>query len=83
MHDYLSEKLSPSFMHTWIRNNHLQNNYVLRNENNLHIQPHRYEYLKRHPFLNFANLWNNLSQDLKEIESRQIFSRKLKEKLLL
>ena len=82
MHDYLNEKLSPSFMHTWVRNNHLQNNYALRNGNDLHIQPHRYEYLKRHPFLNFANLWNNLSQDLKDIDNRQIFSKRLKKKLL-
>lgn len=82
MHDYLNEKLSTSFNYTWVRNNHLQNNYVLRNGNDLHIQPHKYEYLKRHPFLNFPNLWNNLSQDLKDIETKQIFSKELKKGLL-
>ena len=82
MHDYLNEKLSTSFNYTWVRNNQLQNNYVLRNGNDLHIQPHKYEYLKRHPFLNFPNLWNNLSQDLKDIESKQIFSKQLKKGLL-
>ena len=82
MHDYLTEILSPSFYPTWIRNNHLNGNYNLRNGDDIHIRPHRYEYLKRHPVFNFGLLWNNLNDELKCIENRNVFSRSIKSKLI-
>ena len=42
INDYMNEKLF--FNYIWVRKNHLQN-YVIRNANDLHIQPHNYEYL--------------------------------------
>ena len=82
MHDYLHEQLSPSFMFTWVKNNQLQNNYQLRNGNNIHIRPHRYEYLKRHPIINFALLWNDLDNNIKDIDSKKKFADKIKDKML-
>ena len=82
MHDYLNEQLSPSFMFTWVKNNQLQNNYQLRNGNNIHIRPHRYEYLKRHPIINFALLWNDLDNNIKDIDSKKKFADKIKGKML-
>ena len=82
MHDYLNETLSPSFYPTWIRNNHLNGNYNLRNGNDIHIRPHRYEYLKKHPIFNFGILWNNLNDELKSIEDRNLFAKSIKSKLI-
>ena len=82
MHDYLHERLSPSFQFTWVKNNQLHDNYQLRNGNNIHIKPHRYEYLKRHPIINFASLWNNLGNDVKDIDNRNKFSSKIKNNML-
>ena len=82
MHDYLHDQLSPSFMFTWVRNNQLHENYQLRNGNNIHIRPHRYEYLKRHPILNFASLWNDLGNDVKDIDNRKKFSNTIKNNML-
>jgi len=82
MHDYLHGRLSPSFNFTWVENNHLQNNYVLRNGDDIHIKPHRYEYLKRHPIINFASLWNNLGNDVKNIDNRNKFSTRIKNNML-
>ena len=82
MHDYLNDKLSPSFYPTWIRNNQLQGNYALRNANDIHIKPHRYEYLKRHPILNFGTLWNSLSIELKDTVNRNSFAKNLKANII-
>ncbi len=81
MHDYLSETLSP-FYPTWIRNNHLNDNYNLRNGNDIHIRPNRFEYHKRHPIFDFGSLWNNLSDELKSIQNRNAFSKSIKSRLI-
>ncbi len=52
------------------------------NNNDIHIRPHRFEYLKRHPFFNFGILWNNLSDELKFIENRNKFSKSIKSRLI-
>ena len=37
MHDYLNDRLSTSFDYTWVKNLQLQNNYQLRNADDIHI----------------------------------------------
>ncbi len=81
MHDYLYEILYPSFYPTWISINHLNDNYNLRNDNDIHIRHHKYEYLKSHPIFNFGILWNNISDELKSIENRNTFSKSIKSRL--
>jgi len=81
MHDYLNDRLSTSFEHTWVKNLQLHHNYQLRNADDLHIKPHKYEYLRKHPFLYFPSLWNDLDINIKQIESKTCFANKLKSKL--
>ena len=46
------------------------------------FRPHRYEYLKRHPIINFSLLWNDLDKKVKNIDSKKKFADKIKDKML-
>ena len=81
MHDYKSNNLPESFLHTWVENWE-RANYVLRNNTDYFIPQQQYVYLSNHPLYIFPRLWNNLDPSLKNVESRHIFLENLKKKLL-
>ena len=44
--------------------------------------PCRYEYLKRHPIFNIGIIWNNLNDELKSLENRNMFSKSIESRLI-
>ena len=65
------------------KNATLGNHYNLRNADDFFLPRCRYEYLKNHPKIRFAKLWNELPGNLKEINSRKAFIEKLKDYLMV
>ena len=66
---------------TW-RKNYQVHNVNLRNAHNYHIEFVHSEYLKSHPLFSFPRTWNTLSNDIKSLDSRKIFSKKLLDQLI-
>ena len=82
MFDFVHGKLPPSFNNTWHRNNEMNERYILRNGLDFNLPNLSYLHLDRHPLMRFPKLWNNISQELKDINVRSNFSKTLKKKYL-
>ena len=74
--------LPTSFNTMWLQNYERQNLQQLRNMNDLFIPRINIKRLERFPFAYFAKLWNNLWQEIKDINSKSLFCNNLKEYFL-
>lgn len=81
VHSFKFHKLPPAFDETWVQNNQL-NPYVLRNGSDYNIPNIRYIYLFSHPLFIFPRNWNNLNNDMKNIEDLSTFKNALRKQLL-
>ena len=85
MYDYVNLRLPETFDGTqltnWQYNPNLQ--YELRNIHDFNIKRTKYVYLDTHPLFEYPKLWNDLSEDLKLIGSRNIFASRIKKDLLV
>lgn len=83
MWDHFNNKLPASILDLF---NYVGDNAMhghnLRNIGNYFIGRHRFEYLKKFPFLHFTSVWNNFDQEIKYLTSRSLFRLNLKEHLL-
>ena len=76
--DYIHKNLPPSFDETWQRIEQVNNRYNLRNNDNFRLPNIRYFYLDKHPLFNFPKLYNNLNEEIKQINNRFNFVVSLK-----
>ena len=63
MQNYHFKKLPLSFANMWPTNEELNPGRNLRNAEDLHIQPHRVELVKKMPLYSFPLAWNNAPAD--------------------
>lgn len=83
MWDHYNKKLPDSILSlfSYVGDN-AGHGHDLRNQGDYYVGPHRFEYLKKFPFLHFTNLWNNFEPDFKYINSKSLFRLNLKEYFL-
>ena len=54
----------------------------LRNDRAPREPAYKYQYLRKHPYLDFPRVWNSLPISLKTLNSKSLFKKKLKAFLL-
>jgi len=54
----------------------------LRNGDDWHVPLLKYQYLSKHPLFYFPTVWNKLPNEIKFIDSRNIFKTRLKSYLM-
>ena len=80
MHNFSQNNIPPSFYNMWIKNRDRNPNLALRNADDIYIQPHRYESLKRMPLFNFPRIWN-AEGEIKREPNCDLYLRSLKHNL--
>ena len=80
MYDIENYNLPDSLCNIFSRNANDQ--YILRNANDYFIHRHRFEYLKKFPFIIFPQKWDNFEMVSKTDPNRLIFKKALKQHLL-
>ena len=87
MFDYTCGNLPEGFTDCWRRNRDHRdprvNDRPLRNNDDFYVPFLRYVYLTSHPLYYFSNVWNSLSDDIKNSFPKKAFQRKLKSSLML
>ncbi len=58
MHSFTHNSLPVSFHQMWILNRKRYPDRVLRNADDLYIEPHHFATIKRLPLFNFPTIWN-------------------------
>ena len=81
MFDYKSNRTPEIFNNTW-QFNHDIHNHRTRNANNFVILRAEHNYIRDSPKFMFPRLFNSLPRDLRGIENRAEFLRKLENYLL-
>ena len=81
MFDYRNNNVPSTLYDTWQRNREVQER-ELRNSEDFYINITNRSYIKNLPLYKFPAIWNALSQELKVIECKKEFSRKLFKELL-
>jgi hypothetical protein len=88
-HSYVYNNIPHAFASTWMTSveqrhigGHSNFAYNLRNNDDYYVPFARTAFLSRFPLFDFPASWNNLSNHLKEIPSKQIFAKMLKKFLL-
>ena len=81
MFDYKSNKTPEIFNNTW-QYNYDVHNHVTRNANNFAILHAQHNYIRDSPKYMFPRLFNSLPREIRVIENRREFLRKLENYLL-
>ena len=79
---YMNKKVPAMFDDTWKLNRDMRTR-ELRNDNDFSIQFTNKQYLKSLPLFDFPSVWNNLPADIKSLQDKNLFNRKLFLHLLL
>ena len=82
MYLYKNKKVPATFDNTWKLNRDIRNR-ELRNDNDYHVQFTNRSYLKALPLYRFPVIWNNLPAEIKSVENKNEFNRKVFLHLLL
>ena len=82
MYDVKNNNLPASLSDIFIRNIDVNEHYNLRNANDYFIHRHKFEYLKKFPFILFPVKWDNFEMVSKTDPNRMIFKNALKLHLL-
>ena len=82
MYLYKNKKVPATFDDTWKLNRDIRNR-ELRNDNDYHVQFTNRSYLKALPLYRFPVIWNNLPAEIKSVENKNEFNRKVFLHLLL
>ena len=78
LHPYEYNLLPSSFTSYFSSNEDRNEMYRLRNATELYVPRPRTENLKRFPFYTFPVLWNDTSDEIKSIISKQLFKKTIK-----
>ena len=82
MYLYRNKKVPATFDNTWKLNRDVRTR-GLRNDNDFSIQFTNKQYIKSLPLFSFPSVWNRLPADIKSLQDKNLFNRKLFLHLLL
>ena len=82
MYLYRNKKVPATFDNTWKLNRDVRTR-GLRNDNDYSIQFTNKQYIKSLPLFSFPSVWNRLPADIKSLQDKNLFNRKLFLHLLL